>query len=342
MNNVIHYGFGKDYLPNWGLKEALREVYQNFIDYGEYKEECVLTETENDADFCLVTISNDWVPESLEFLRIGRSVKAGVNAIGKHGEGLKMAFLIFERMGYFSQIKTPEFIIRPEFHKDDNIGEVFLLNYTDHDKEIDGFEIMFEIPKNEFDEFRNNIIKPEDVLFYNANYGDLVDKPKGNIYSGGLFVAHLENIGRSYNINPEHLPLDRDRCVPGAFDTNWATSKILDAYGKWNSKDLAYSDTMYIDTLPDDAKKHFEPILVNDSIEVIYKTEDGEQKMVKNDRLKQMIHKDSFFEAAIKKLRAIILKKMGLYDMLLEFQKNHVHSHQAAVDFELILERVER
>ena len=33
---IINYGFGKEYLPNWGIKEALREVYQNYLDYGDY------------------------------------------------------------------------------------------------------------------------------------------------------------------------------------------------------------------------------------------------------------------------------------------------------------------
>ena len=343
-SNKIHYGFGKDYLPNWGLKEALREVYQNFIDYGEYEEslELVAPESTDKEDMIQVVISNDWIPENLEFLRIGRSVKQGLNSIGKHGEGLKMAFLIFERLGYYSEIQTPEFNITPEFHSDENIGEVFLLNYEKHDDWITGFRILFKIPKNDFDEFRSNIIQPEDIIFNHPNYGCLVDKPNGNIYSGGLFVANIPNIGRAYDINPEHLPLDRDRCAPGTWDTNWATSKILEAHGKWSSKDLSFSDTIYIDTLPEESKHHFTPILVGDEIEVVYKTEDGQQKMVKNDRIKEMIHKDSYFASAIKKLKVFVMKKMGLYDMLLEFKAKHIHSEQARLDFDLILERVEK
>ena len=34
---MIKYGISKNYLPNWGIQEALREIFQNFLDFGEYK-----------------------------------------------------------------------------------------------------------------------------------------------------------------------------------------------------------------------------------------------------------------------------------------------------------------
>ena len=37
MKDIIKYGIGFDYLPKWGIKEALREIYQNFNDYGAFE-----------------------------------------------------------------------------------------------------------------------------------------------------------------------------------------------------------------------------------------------------------------------------------------------------------------
>ena len=39
-------------------------------------------------------------------------------------------------------------------------------------------------------------------------------------------------------------------------------------------------------------------------------------------------------------MKKYIAKKLGLYDMLLEFKEKHVHSTEAVADFDLILEKV--
>ena len=33
---IIYYGIGLEYLSNWTINHALREIYQNFLDYGDY------------------------------------------------------------------------------------------------------------------------------------------------------------------------------------------------------------------------------------------------------------------------------------------------------------------
>src|SRR6185503_8485894 len=111
-SGIIHYGFGKDYLPKWGLQQALREIYQNFLDYGDYEEEIQYVDEDvtHDTQRLIITIKNGWNPESLDYLRIGNSNKGGnTNAIGKHGEGLKMAFLILLREGMYSCILTDKY-----------------------------------------------------------------------------------------------------------------------------------------------------------------------------------------------------------------------------------------
>ena len=95
MINEIQYGFGKEYLPNWNIEHALREVLQNYMDYGKYT---YYAKINNDSEELYnVTIKNDYKPNNLEFLRIGNSMKED-GSIGKHGEGLKMAFLIFHAL----------------------------------------------------------------------------------------------------------------------------------------------------------------------------------------------------------------------------------------------------
>lgn len=340
MKNTIHYGIGREYLANWGIQQALREIYQNFLDYGDYSEDVV----QFDEHSVRVSVSNDWVPESLDFLRIGNSKKHNPNAIGKHGEGVKMAFLILERLGMNSQIITQKYVIEPAFNNDPEIGECFCLNYTTHDEHADTpkFTVVFECPAEDFKIFKDNVIVDGDILF-SHDYGNIVDKSAGSIYSGGLFVTKVKNMSKAYNIKPQYLPLDRDRCAPGSFDLNYHASKINEHHGKITAEELAHSDTMYTSEVSDDVKKQIVPKMVGNSVEFVVRGKNGtEDKIIKNDYLKESFKKDSFFEKTIKKLRLYVAKRLGLYDLLVEFQKKHVHTTDARADFELILARVEK
>ena len=334
MENRIHYGFGLDYLSDWDTKAALREILQNFLDYGAYQQEIV-----NLGGLLKVTLTNDWNPESLDFLRIGRSVKRNYDAIGKHGEGLKMAFLILLREGYKSSVLTPKYHIEPSTYIDNEIGECFCLNYTPAPEGQTGFSITFTVDEDIFNAFNSNVIKPEDILFTEPNWGDIVDKPTGNIYSGGLFVAHVKNMGHAYNILPHRLPLDRDRSVPQSFDVNHATSRIRESFGKFTTDDLSHTDTMYISTIPEPLKKQIKPIKVGNSVEFVYKDSAGKSQILSNTSIKQSLQQDSFFTKAINKIKSLITKESGLYDLLTAFQKKHYMYGDQLTDFNIILDK---
>lgn len=333
----IHYGMGSEYLKDWGNKEALREIYQNFLDEGSYTENI-----EENGDNVKVTIMNDWAPKSLDFLRIGNSNKRSKDAIGKHGEGLKMAFMVFLRNGIQCELVTGKHVVRPGWYEDEDIGKCYCLEYETNDGQDHQFTIEFTMNKEEFMSFHRDIIRDEDIEFSDNHYGDIVNKEVGKIYCGRLFVAKIPRISKSYNINPSELPLDRDRRVPKSFEVNWATSKINEAHGKFTAEDLSHSDTMYVDKVPEDIKKQIKPVMVGNSVEFKFKTKDGETKMLQNDRVKEILKKDSLFAKIIKKMKVAVMKKLGLYDLLIEFRDKHVHSQEALNDFNMILEKVSK
>jgi len=336
MDNRIFYGFDRTYLKSWGFNEALREVYQNFLDYGNYEEY-----TDDFGNNIHVTLSNTWRPETLDFLRIGNSNKNNENSIGKHGEGLKMAFLIFHRLNIKCRIITPSFIVTPGYYNESAIGECFCLEYDAHsDPDINGFSIEFTCPVIEYDQFKNNMINAGDVTFSDGQYGDIVNKDRGNVYSGRLFVCKVNNLSRSYNINPQYLPLDRDRQVPWSFDVSWATSKILNAHGKWHVRDMSFSDTAFIDDIPDEVKKQVEPKIVGNSVQFVFRDNNGVDNVISNSYIQESLKKDSTFVGLVKKLKMFIAKQLGLYDLLIEFKNKHVHGTDATADFDIILDRI--
>ncbi len=334
---TIHYGFGAEYLPTWGINEALREIYQNFLDYGDYEEE--RTESEG---FVSVTLTNGWEPANLEYLRIGNTRKDNPNSIGHHGEGLKMAFLILLREGLASSIMTSKYSVIPEWYKDSEIGDCFSFAYETHENYQSPYTLSFTCPTEAYRSFHDNLIKPTDIIHVNRYWGDLLNKPVGNIYSGGLFVTHLEGFNNSYNIRPEKLPLDRDRCVPRAFDVEYAAGMILQDSNKMKAKDLSYSDSRYIDRVPEHIVKNIKPRRVGNDIAFTMKDEDGKDQVINNSHLKPFLQSHNIFQKAIMGIKKFLAKQLGVYDMLVEFKGKHYLSPEALQDFELILEKVNK
>ena len=204
VSDFVNYGIGENYLEDWGYKEALREIYQNFIDFGDY--EIKIDKTRYDR--VVVTLKNTYIPDSLEFLQIGKSVKTNENSIGKHGEGLKMAFLVLLRNKEYMHIRYGNTIIHSLWNLS-IIGKTLSLKLTKTLKTNNNFEVKFTCPKSIFTAFNEKVITKEDIIFKDSYYGSIVNKPIGELYSGGLFVTTLNNLKKAYDIPPNKLALDR-------------------------------------------------------------------------------------------------------------------------------------
>jgi len=325
-----------------GTKQALREIYQNFLDFGQYNEEMINLTESGTPDRVLVKLSSEYNPENLEFLRIGNSNKNGnSSAIGKHGEGLKMAFLILLRQGDGIRITTDKYIIEPCFYDSGSIGKCFGVQYTHHEEEHK-FTLEFECPKSDFLDFHQGIIGEDDYLFTLPGHGSVVNKEKGNIYSGGLFVCNLKNFTQSYDIPPNYLPLDRDREVPRSFDVAYHSSKVAEAFDQWDIEDIGANDTSYIDKVPARVKEKIRPVRVGNSVEFVAKDKNNQDKVITNSAITDVLKRDNFFQKAIKKIKHAIIKNLGLYDLLVSFQEKHVHSQEAIEDFKDILAMVKK
>lgn len=338
-DNIIHYGFGIDYLKTWSTKQAFREIYQNFLDYGEYKDTTKIIKD----NLLKVSITNNWNPESLDFLRIGNSNKHGnLEAIGKHGEGLKMAFLIFLRTNLNSRIFTNKYVIYPSIYIDKEIGECFCFKYKEHNIKDKNFTIEFETNTNEFINFKKGILnKEKDIIFTDSYHGSIVNKSKGEIFVGGLYVCTLENFSKAFNFPPSRIPLDRDREVPRTFDVNYNASKINEAYGQWKAIDTIYNDMQYVDKIPEEVLKEIKPKRIGNTIEYTTKNEKGETIVITNSNIKEKLKISTFFKDTIKILKLTIIKHLGLYDLLIEFKHKYVQKGtEMEQDFELILEQV--
>lgn len=342
--NVIHYGIGREYLSHWGFKDALREVFQNFIDYGEYK--VITTNSVNDS-IC-VEISNDYIPEGLEFLRIGWSKKHGDSAIGKYGEGLKMAALIFAREDQSFWILTKDTIYNPSFKNNGGVGECLCIEHCEYGV-TEGFTVVLSCPKKEYVEFIQNVITNDDVIFANNSDGRIVNKPMGNIYSGGLFVANVDNLTRAYDIYPHNMTLDRDRKVPRNIDVEWHTSNLNNEYGRWKLNDQDKSDTQYIHDIPERLHKDVKLVKIGNSHSPAFRDETtGKDVAISNGNLANAAKKIPHIAKALADLAKSVKRSRvrphayskTVTGALTAFIKHHALTKEAIDDLKDIIKKI--
>lgn len=347
MSNNIQFGITDNYLKHWGITEALREIFQNFIDYGEYNVE--VNDATDDGLNSKIVISNNWIPENFNFLYLGESYKESDNAIGQYGEGLKMAMLVFARLGYRSAIKFKDFYIEGKFVHNNDIN-VFELVVKKIQTFNNNFSITFIIPKTDYNNFIDKVIKPIDILHHTI-HGDIVDKPSGEVYVGNLYVTTLKGFKRSYNFLPSLVKLDRDRKTIPTFDIEWSASLINQNLDKIEAEDLAYSDTRFIKTIPKKVHKEIS-VSVTDNGRAIYtvpvKTENGvEDKVIQSSNLTTYLSTTQKFKKIIKdKILDLVGKvnkrkstKTNLKDFYEKYNFNW--SEKAKIEFEQILKQIQ-
>jgi hypothetical protein len=342
--NKIQYGIGRDYLSHWDITHALREIFQNYLDYGDY----IITTRILDENLISVTISNDYKPYNLEFLRIGNSYKANENSIGKYGEGLKMAFLIFLRLDLYMSIHTKHHVIKPEWNVNEFIGETLALGIYNDDNYFGNFVTTFNCPISIYNDFIANIITAKDVLYSIEPYGDYIHKPNvtGNIYCGNLFVCKAKDLPGSYNIRPRHLPLDRDRLMPSDFDIDWVTSKINQEINKELSSikstiDYNNRSYKYVDHVPEKLENNYNLHHISGSKVLIDKTT---KEPLKNDRVRDILLNRPKFKKELKVSERVkyqakkkLADKKTVLTLVRNFKKDHCSSKEAIQDINVII-----
>jgi len=330
---MIKYGISEDYLPDWDYAEALREIYQNFDDYGDYQEEV----RDANYDSVIVTLSNDYRPYNFEFLSVGYSAKRGDSStVGEHGEGLKMALLVLARNGLETSLKirmnSSTVELKPTFYDDSYLGKCFGLDDHVANGHINGsFMLEFEIPRDDYDLFKGVQIDEEEIL-HSHWMGDVIDKPAGSVYVGGIFITQLPNMSYAYNFKPEHVSLDRDRKVPRSYDVEYAASKIIEGWDKLSIEDLGRRDATYITTIPKVMRDKFIPEIINK--EVVFIADGIKAPSSAYENLKV------FHRKKIKKLKLDSNKTRKPENLLKNFYEkyNYRFNQDQKIDFEVMLQ----
>lgn len=238
MTSKFELAISTGYVPDWGITEAFRELFQNALDNE-------ITNPENKMGWTFengtVRITNKSSVLEVETLLLGNSTKANdKKTIGKHGEGYKIAFMVLLRNN--KKIKVYNYgkkevwdvrLVKSKKYNNNLLTTVFIEKGAFWTKTPDN-NLTIEVEGITEEEYADLVSKnlhlrktPVDKFDVEGRGSILKDKAEaGNIYVKGLWVQIVPNLEYGYDFEPSVLGLDRDRKLVDSFNISWEASLL--------------------------------------------------------------------------------------------------------------------
>lgn len=272
----IELSLSSDYVPNWTIVDAIRELFQNALDQEvQYPDNAASWSYEDGV----LQIRNKKSMLPVRSLLLGASTKAGdESTIGQFGEGYKIATLVLLRN--FKTVTIYNYgareVWRPRFVKSRRFGAdvltFFIEKHTWTKPPTD--DLVVEVGGISDDEWRNHVVPSNMRLWRNnhvlheTEFGQVLDtEQRGQVFVNGLFVCTYSPYKYGYNFKAGQLRLDRDRKLASDFDLKWLASKMwstcpgvmdLIESGADDVEYLADSYVIYNSSLADEAWDRFQ------------------------------------------------------------------------------------
>lgn len=222
-----------DYVKNWTIADAVRELVQNWIDQetldNENEKSMIITDDS-------LVLSNRTSVLDKSTLLLGGGTKDGTETIGQFGEGYKVAMLVLMREKVTCQIRNyglNELWIPRIVNSRIYGSEVLAIDtkeYVRKKNNMDSLEIhLYNIPGIK-DILSNIWLNFEDRKYghIKCDSGEILTDPslKGHIYIKGLLITNRSNLSYGYNFNPNMIKVGRDRNIVSGSDLEAASSKL--------------------------------------------------------------------------------------------------------------------
>lgn len=230
----------RDYVPGWGVPEAIRELFQNALD-AQAADPANVMDFEYVPEEEKLIITNRTSSLSTQSLLLGASSKRDDESmIGQFGEGYKIAVLVLAREGLdvvFYNYDKKE-VWRPRLINSHRYGTEILAFFIDKEfqwSEVPDNNLTIEITgltEEMFTQIKatnlhvNQRYATDPLTTLETRYGSILldDDQKHKVYVNGLFVCEYQDYEYGYNFKPEYLKLNRDRKLVSDFDLKWLAS----------------------------------------------------------------------------------------------------------------------
>ena len=203
MNTIIDYNMSKDYCSDWTPVHALRELAQNAIDSGQN-----YTCDYSDDEVRIVT-RNATLPMAVFTLGVSQKSEG---AIGKYGEGFKIAMLVLTREGLDPVIVSGNLRITGLFSPHEVTGvDTFKLVLTEEEVALNTIDFTCSNSGIDLAQLAEEVTAFSNDPLAKTNTMDLLHDRIGFVYVNGLLVTKDSNLKFGYNISPDLIELNRDR-----------------------------------------------------------------------------------------------------------------------------------
>lgn len=238
MSLKLELSITKDYVSSWGLKEAIREIFQNAIDQQT-------TDPENfmfcsyEAESEILRIGNSKSSLSRQSLLLGETSKrSNSKTIGQFGEGYKLALLVLTRLGYKVNIlnygSKERWIPKIQHSRKYNTKVLTIMISKFIFTSVPHNNLEFEIhgiTKEDYEQVvRSNLhlqsTIEDDVVETSIGRILLGEDHRHRLYVNGLYICENKNFHYGYDFKPASIQLDRDRSLISDFDLSWTTSTM--------------------------------------------------------------------------------------------------------------------
>lgn len=266
------------YLPEWGVRQGLREIIQNAKD----------AETELNAPMTVewyvgstgretLRVTNENCSLSKDALLFGHTTKYGRSElIGKFGEGLKLALAVFARENMNVRVFT--------CNDDDRTGEIWVPEIEK--SEVFNANVLAVAIKEA--QYRRRVrieiegLPKEDWELYSKDYlflrstdkGKFIQVPSGEIlldssFAGKIYVKGIfvESRGTNWGYNFYNAELDRDRKMVDYWSYDSTRAKIINEAINQNKLNISEVLGMMEANCPDVQGYYFHEQLNDNSCE---------------------------------------------------------------------------
>jgi len=234
-NEKIVLSLSTNYVSHWTVYDALRELYQNIFDRAKEEGSAKwFSETETTEKGINLSLGNYNTEISKRTLILGETTKKeNAQAIGKFGEGYKLAILVLLRNKIKVEVLTGSekwtFKLLHNKQFDTKMLTVYVEHMEDRWSDLT-FNIINLSSKLWTSYSQYNLNLQNDYEFIKTRKCEILTGKRNlnKIFVGGLYVCPYSGTSLyGYNFNPETFPIGRDRNIIEGFNANWEASQAL-------------------------------------------------------------------------------------------------------------------